>query len=192
MKFLLIDNYDSFTFNLYHYLLVNNDVLVDVYRNNQLEDVNINAYDGIILSPGPGLPCQAGKMPGIIQKYAKTKPFLGICLGHQGLGEYFGAKLLNLEFIHHGVSRETIHLGNSVLFKNLPTVFKSARYHSWGFKSAGFPSCLKVTSFDNAGIVMSFEHIEYPITGIQFHPESILTDFGHEIIENWVNSIQSN
>lgn len=189
MKLLLVDNFDSFTFNLYHFLLNLGKVEVDVVRNNQLDNLDGNKYHGFVLSPGPGLPCMAGGMPRLIEKFSKEKPFLGVCLGHQGLGEFFGAKLENLENIHHGVTRKTIHNENSIIFENVPVKFNSARYHSWGFKQVGFPICLNVTSQDEAGIVMSFEHKELPITGIQFHPESILTEYGQLIIDNWIHSI---
>jgi anthranilate synthase component 2 len=186
MRILLIDNYDSFTYNLLHLLEMNESVTVDVFRNDAtLPD--ITKYDAIVLSPGPGLPSEAGQMPGIILKYAPTKPILGICLGMQGIAEAYGGKLKNLDKVLHGVSK-TVHVvdNNEILFENVPSSFAGGRYHSWVVDGNNLPSCLIVTAEDEDGNIMALRHIEYPLCGVQFHPESVLTQFGQDILRNWV------
>ncbi len=187
MKILIIDNYDSFTYNLVHYLEDLN-CNVTIKRNDQLHIDEVNDYDKIILSPGPGLPNQAGLLKEIIKKYAHTKPILGICLGQQAIAEVFGGSLLNLNEVKHGVSSViTQCTPNEGLFKNLPIKFKAGRYHSWVVNPT-LPECLIATSFDENGNIMSLKHSFLNIKGVQFHPESILTPFGKQILQNWIEN----
>jgi anthranilate synthase component 2 len=183
---LLLDNYDSFTFNLYHYLLLGGAHRVEVVRNDQITLDEVSGFDAIVLSPGPGLPRDAGLMPAIIANFVEKKPFLGVCLGHQALGQFFGANLSNLDSIYHGVSRNTNVTRKGFLYKDVPNSFMSARYHSWGFYRDEFPKSLEITALDEKNVIMSFQHFSLPVTGIQYHPESILSEYGHKILENWI------
>lgn len=184
MKIFLIDNYDSFTFNLVHYLETF-DVSVTVKRNDEFQLNEIENYDRIVLSPGPKLPKDAGLMMQVIQKYYNKKPILGICLGHQALAEYFGAELYNMTDIYHGMST-MINVDNaSTIFKSLPSKLKVGRYHSWAVKN--LPKELNAIAKTDEGVIMGFEHKQLPIVGLQFHPESIMTTKGLNIIENWIN-----
>ena len=184
----VIDNYDSFTYNLVHYLQ-DLDANVTVFRNDELELEELESFDKIVLSPGPGIPDQAGLLKAIIQKYCKSKSILGICLGQQAIGEVFGCTLINLEKVYHGVtSNVKITEDDEVLFKDLPSVFEVGRYHSWVLSKDNFPENLVITSEDETGEIMSIRHAIYDVRGVQFHPESILTPFGKKILENWVSS----
>lgn len=184
----VIDNYDSFTYNLVHYLQ-DLDANVTVFRNDELELEELESFDKIVLSPGPGIPDQAGLLKAIIQKYCKSKRILGICLGQQAIGEVFGCTLINLEKVYHGVtSNVKITEDDEVLFKDLPSVFEVGRYHSWVLSKNHFPENLVITSEDETGEIMSIRHAIYDVRGVQFHPESILTPFGKKILENWVSS----
>lgn len=186
-KILILDNYDSFTFNLVHYVekIINEDV--EVFRNDEISLDDVNRYDKIILSPGPGLPEEAGILIPLIKKYAATKKILGVCLGHQAIGEVFGAKLYNLPEVFHGLSREVNVVDkNETLFTDIPSSFKAGRYHSWVIDKTSFPSCLKITAVDNNNEIMSVSHINFDVKGVQFHPESILTEFGEKLLENWL------
>ncbi|MBC3757396.1 aminodeoxychorismate/anthranilate synthase component II [Hyunsoonleella sp. SJ7] len=186
-KVLVIDNYDSFTYNLVHYLEdLNCDVTV--VRNDKLVLEDVEPYDKIVLSPGPGIPDEAGLLKAIIEKYASTKSIFGVCLGQQAIGEVFGGKLVNLDEVYHGVATNvTISVDDEYIFKGLKKDIEVGRYHSW-VVSPDLPSSLEATSFDANGQVMSLRHKEYDVRGVQYHPESVLTPDGKKILENWVNN----
>lgn len=187
-KILVIDNYDSFVYNLVHYLeSLHCEVIVK--RNDQLDIDEVEAFDKILLSPGPGIPDEAGLLKPIIKKYGTTKSIFGVCLGQQAIGEVYGGTLRNLDQVYHGVATkiETI-VNNSILFESLDTKFEVGRYHSWVVAKEGFPDSLEVTSLDENGQIMSLRHREYDVRGVQFHPESVLTPDGMKILENWVNN----
>jgi anthranilate synthase component 2 len=189
MKILILDNYDSFTYNLVHLVDKLTSQPVEVYRNDKIPIDEISAYDKIILSPGPGLPKDAGIMPEVIQTYAKEKPILGVCLGHQAIGEAFGGKLINLKEVYHGVATpiQIIERAeNKDIFQNLPNEILAGRYHSWIIADEDFPDDLIVTSRDLNGQIMSIRHKTYPCFGVQFHPESVLTPEGETILKNWI------
>lgn len=186
MKIVIIDNYDSFTYNLAH-LIKELGASVDVYRNDQFELPQLEPYDKIILSPGPGIPSEAGLLLDVIRTYAGRKPMLGVCLGHQAIGEAFGAKLTNLAEVYHGVATDCEHFGNDPIFNGIPRHFEVGRYHSWVVDRDGFPDCLEVTAVSPDGQIMALRHKQYPIHGIQFHPESVLTPQGKTIMENWLD-----
>lgn len=185
MKILVLDNYDSFTYNLVHYLEAINDVEVSVFRNDKISLDAITDFDKIVLSPGPGLPKDAGIMPQLIKEFAGKKPILGVCLGHQAIAEAFGGNLFNLDKVYHGLSTEQILINEHYIFTGLPKKFKVGRYHSWNVDS-NLPKDLKLISVDENGLVMAICHQTFDITGLQFHPESVLTEYGKEIIINWV------
>lgn len=186
MKVLIIDNRDSFTYNLAHYVnqFVEN---VDVMRSNLICLNNVNNYDKIIFSPGPGLPNEHAFMSQVLDKFHATKSILGICLGHQAIGEYFGANLENIKFVKHGVTSILRHNEKSIIFDNLPKKISVGHYHSWIISEKKFPSCLKVTSVNSDGFIMSVKHSLYDVEGVQFHPESIMTSYGLIMIKNWIN-----
>ncbi|MFN4123001.1 MAG: anthranilate synthase component II [Flavobacteriales bacterium] len=192
MKILLIDNYDSFTYNLVHLLKESFlEFSLDVKRNDEVNTQESLAYDALLLSPGPGIPSEAGNMPSILKACATTKPILGICLGHQAIGELFGAQLINLPEVFHGVAMPTKLLDTSnILFQHVPEEFITCRYHSWAVKRNDLPEELRVIAEDENGIIMALSHQTLPIYGLQFHPESVMTEYGKRIIENWLNSIQ--
>lgn len=185
MKIAIIDNYDSFTYNLSH-LVKELGVEVSVFRNDQFSMDVLTYYDKIILSPGPGIPSEAGQLLDVIHRYAGEKPILGVCLGHQAIGEAFGGSLTNLSDVFHGVSTPVHILGEDYLFNGLPSSIIVGRYHSWVVDCKGLPDCLEVTSVSDEGYIMSLRHKEYDIRGIQFHPESVLTQDGSTIISNWL------
>ena len=185
-KMVLIDNYDSFTFNLVHYLEELNCEVV-VLRNDEFEIEELQSFDAIILSPGPGIPSESGLLLEVIKTYASTKKILGICLGHQAIGEVFGATLVNLDTVFHGVSTTiTITDTTETLFSNLPQQIEVGRYHSWVINPANFPEVLEVTSESENGEIMSIRHKNFNVKGVQFHPESILTPSGKTILANWI------
>lgn len=187
-KVLVIDNYDSFTYNLVHYIEANQNYEVDVFRNDKISLQEVNKYQTIILSPGPGLPKDAGIMLELIKTYSTTKKILGVCLGMQAIGEVFGGHLENLNKVFHGVSTKISVLDNSDnLFKNIPKQFNVGRYHSWVVANKQFPTDLVITSVDENSQVMSLKHKKHNIYGVQFHPESILTEFGKELIINFLD-----
>jgi len=187
-KIAVIDNYDSFTYNLVHYLEDLNTV-VAVYRNDEFELDELEKFDKILLSPGPGIPEEAGLLKAVISKYAESKSILGVCLGQQAIGEVFGGVLINLDKVFHGVaSKVTKSVTDEALFDKLPNEFEVGRYHSWVVANKGFPDVLEITSVDESGQIMSLRHKKLDIKGVQFHPESVLTPFGKQILENWVNS----
>ena len=188
-KVLILDNYDSFTYNLVHYVEANPNYEVDVFRNDEISLNDVGNYDTIILSPGPGLPEGAGILKEVISKYASTKKILGVCLGMQAIGEVYGGTLINLENVFHGVSTPiTVTESSDLLFKGLPDSFDIGRYHSWVVSNENFPKELTITSVEENGQIMSLKHKEYNLYGAQFHPESILTEFGKEMITNFLNS----
>ena len=186
-KVLVIDNYDSFTYNLVHYLEDLN-CEVTVYRNDKLALEDVAPFEKIVLSPGPGIPDEAGLLKEIIKKYAPTKSILGVCLGQQAIGEVFGGTLVNLDEVYHGVATKVeISVDNETLFSGLDKNIEVGRYHSW-VVNANLPESLEATSFDENGQVMSLRHKVYDVKGVQYHPESVLTPQGKKILENWINS----
>jgi len=185
-KILVIDNYDSFVYNLVHYL-EEMDCKVVVKRNDQLHLDDVEEYDKILLSPGPGIPDEAGLLKPIIEKYAATKSILGVCLGMQAIGEVFGGTLLNLDEVYHGVTTKIeLFVDDEYIFKGLNKELQVGRYHSWVVKK-NLPPTLQATSYDEKGEIMSLRHTEFDVRGVQFHPESVLTPEGKEMIKNWVN-----
>jgi len=186
-KILVIDNYDSFTYNLVHYLEDLN-CEVTVYRNDEFEIDEIASFDKILLSPGPGIPDEAGLLKAVIEKYSPTKSILGVCLGQQAIGEVFGGTLSNLDKVYHGVATnvKTV-VADEILFEGLGNEFEVGRYHSWVVDS-NLPDDLEATSVDENGQIMSLRHKNYDVRGVQFHPESVLTPNGKRILENWIRS----
>ena len=185
MKIVIIDNQDSFTYNLAHYVQHFSNS-VDVFRANKIDVKELSIYDKIILSPGPGLPADHPFLEDIIHTYHNRKSILGICLGHQALAEYFNATLQNLAAVKHGVTSEIYQYQNCSIFNDIPISFHIGHYHSWVVSENNFPECLEITSINQDGIITSFKHKEFDIKGMQFHPESILTEYGLQLIENWV------
>lgn len=190
MKTVIIDNYDSFTYNLAH-LVKELGTDVTVLRNDQFALADLAAFDNIILSPGPGIPSEAGLLCDVIRAYASQKPILGVCLGHQAIGEVFGAQLENLSEVFHGVATEGTQLGNDILFNGLPRRITMGRYHSWVVSREEFPACLEVTAESDEGQIMALRHREYNVRGIQFHPESVLTPDGRTMLSNWLSAQQT-
>ena len=189
MSILVLDNYDSFTYNLVHYVKSITDEPVEVFRNDEITVDEVGRFDKIIISPGPGLPKDAGIIEEVIRTYGKAKRILGVCLGHQAIAEVFGGSLINLEEVHHGVSTSaTVKCKDELMFKGLPEQLEVGRYHSWVVDPATLPEDLEVTSEDDQGVIMSMRHKSLDIKGIQFHPESVLTPHGMEIIRNWINN----
>lgn len=185
MKILVIDNYDSFTYNLVHYL-EDLGCEVTVRRNDQLTLEEVDAFEKIVLSPGPGLPDEAGLLKAIIKTYAPAKSILGVCLGQQAIGEVFGGSLINLDTVYHGVATKvTSCVTDESLFNGLDKTIEVGRYHSW-VVDPNLPEVLEATSFDENGQVMSLRHKTYDLKGVQFHPESVLTPDGKKILENWI------
>jgi anthranilate synthase component II len=188
MKLLVFDNYDSFTYNLVHLVKqVDEGIDLDVYRNDEIPLEKVADYDKIILSPGPGIPSEAGLLLPLIKEYAKSKSILGVCLGHQAIGEAFGGKLVNLSTVYHGVALNC-WLHRSPLFQGLPAEIPVGRYHSWVVSEEGFPEELEVTAVDDNGYIMGLQHKRYDVQGVQFHPESVLTPDGETILRNWLKA----
>ncbi|HEU4861648.1 MAG TPA: aminodeoxychorismate/anthranilate synthase component II [Chitinophagaceae bacterium] len=204
MKILVFDNYDSFTYNLVHLVEKITHEKVDVYRNDQLPLEKVKDYDKIILSPGPGIPEEAGLLLPLIKEYASSKSILGVCLGHQAIGQAFGGKLINLSSVFHGVatpvrvvrrqtsngkvnegSRLTSHVARN-LFEGLPDELEVGRYHSWVVSKENFPGELAITAEDESEMIMALQHTTYDVQGVQFHPESVLTPMGEQIMRNWL------
>lgn len=187
MKLLVLDNYDSFTYNLV-YILRELGHRPDVVRNDKLTVDQAGQYDKIMLSPGPGIPSEAGIMQGLVREYGPTKSILGICLGHQGIGEVYGATLENLGDVLHGVAhRTTITDRSEPLFADIPDELTVGRYHSWTVIPGSMPADLRTTAVDELGRVMALSHVRYDVKGLQFHPESVLTQHGVKMIQNWLN-----
>lgn len=190
MKILVLDNYDSFTYNLVQILReLGYGDQTTVVRNDRLTLDEVEQYDAVLLSPGPGVPADAGLMPQIIQRYAPTKRMLGVCLGHQGIAESFGGTLYNLPAVLHGIATDAeILTADDRLFRGLPGTFRVGRYHSWVVQPESMPEVLEVTARDAQGQVLAFRHKEYDVRGVQFHPESILTEHGKDLLKNWLIS----
>lgn len=187
MKILVLDNYDSFTYNLVQYIQELVGHKVDVFRNDAITLEAVDAYDKIVLSPGPGLPKDAGIMPALIKKYAPTKDILGVCLGHQAIGEAFGGTLHNIEKVYHGVATpiEVVD-GTALLFRGLPKNIEVGRYHSWIVEKPNLPDALQITAVDKHGAIMAMRHRTYNVRGVQFHPESVLTPLGKGMLRNFL------
>ncbi|HEY0680107.1 MAG TPA: aminodeoxychorismate/anthranilate synthase component II [Chitinophagaceae bacterium] len=198
MKVLVFDNYDSFTYNLVHLVEKILHQKVDVYRNDQIPMEKVKDYDKIILSPGPGIPSEAGLLLPLISEYASSKSILGVCLGHQAIGEAFGGKLINLSTVYHGVATPVKIVNaeegegvsapsrRSSLFDGLPDEIQAGRYHSWIVSDEEFPADLEITARDDNGFIMALQHKTYDVQGVQFHPESVLTPEGEKILRNWL------
>jgi len=204
MKILVFDNYDSFTYNLVHLVEKITHEKVDVHRNDQIPLEKVKVYDKIILSPGPGIPEEAGLLLPLIKEYASSKSILGVCLGHQAIGQAFGGELINLSSVFHGVATPvkigngqwsivnegksplTIHHSRLGLFDGLPETIEVGRYHSWVVSKENFPNVLEITAEDETGMIMGLQHKTYDVQGVQFHPESVLTPMGEEIMKNWL------
>lgn len=193
MKILIIDNYDSFTYNLVHMVEEITGTFPAVFRNDEISSNQVGEFDLIMLSPGPGIPDEAGILKEVIKTYAGVKPIFGVCLGLQAITEVFGGKIINLNDVYHGVATEMqVTDDSAVIFKDIPATFLAARYHSWAATDEGFPNELKVTARDEEGLIQAIEHVAYPISAVQFHPESILTDVGKQLVTNFINSAKLN
>lgn len=186
MKILVLDNYDSFTYNLVHYLERVSDASIEVHRNDKITLKEIEKFDKILLSPGPGIPSEAGILLDVIKTYASSKSILGVCLGQQAIAEAFGGSLSNLSEVFHGVSTPIEIITEDSLFKNIPKKLNVGRYHSWAVNKDNLPSDLVVTAVDEQGSIMALKHETYDVKGVQFHPESVLTEHGLQMIENWI------
>lgn len=187
MNLLIFDNYDSFTYNIVH-AVREAGINPTIARNDRISIDDIDRFDKIIISPGPGIPSEAGILPQLLKRYASSKSILGVCLGEQAIGECFGASLLNLPQVYHGLQKPAhITVDDEYIFAGLPATIDVGRYHSWVVDSKNFPDCLEVTAVDDAGYIMALRHKEFDVRGVQFHPESILTPCGKQIIENWLN-----
>ena len=185
MKIAVIDNYDSFTYNLVHYVEDLN-ANITVFRNDEFELNELEKFDKILLSPGPGIPDEAGLLKEVIKKYASSKSIFGVCLGLQAIGEVFGGTLTNLDKVYHGVATKVTKTEDDFIFNNLPNEFEVGRYHSWVVSNENLPTDLIVTSTDENGQIMSMKHAHFDIRGVQYHPESVLTPYGKKILENWL------
>jgi len=188
MKILVLDNYDSFTYNLVHAVKELTDFEVEVHRNDKINLEDVAKYDKIILSPGPGIPSESGILLDVIARYGKEKSILGICLGAQAIGECFGGQLENMPEVFHGVDSEVEVVAEDILFAGLGKKFPVGRYHSWIVSREGFPECLQVTAVDPHGRIMALAHKEYDVRGVQFHPESVLTPQGKQMLLNWLSA----
>ncbi|MCX6291687.1 MAG: aminodeoxychorismate/anthranilate synthase component II [Bacteroidetes bacterium] len=188
MKVLILDNYDSFTFNLFHLVEQFDGISTDVFKNDEITLEEINRYDKVILSPGPGLPAESGIMIPLIKEFSGVKPILGVCLGHQAIAVAFGGELFNMEKVQHGVSRITcVSDPAEKLFRNIPSEFKTGHYHSWMVSRKNLPACFHVTAVDRENRIMALRHRSYDLCSVQFHPESILTEHGKTLIGNWLS-----
>lgn len=186
MKILVLDNYDSFTYNLVH-LIRENNYAVDIFRNDKISLEEVGKYDKILLSPGPGIPDEAGIMKQVIKTYGPTKSILGICLGHQGIAEVYGAKLFNIPNVLHGVTSDAKVIdADEYLFKDVPVKFQATHYHSWAVLPESVTPEIKVTAVNDEGLIMGLAHRSYDVRGLQFHPESIMTPDGPTMIKNWL------
>lgn len=188
MKILVVDNYDSFTYNLVYLLKQNKKVKkLTILRNDKINGEPIGDYDKILLSPGPGIPSEAGSMPAILKEYSFKKAILGVCLGHQGMGEAFGCTIENMDQVLHGFQDEIAIDTSDYLFKGLPKKITIGRYHSWRIKKDSLKLPLEIISTDHEGEVMAIRHSTYDLRGVQFHPESVMSQTGQRIINNWIN-----
>lgn len=186
-KIIVIDNYDSFTFNLVHCIEKLTGTRPDVFRNDEIAVGDVIRYDKILISPGPGIPIESGICLEVIRKYAPGKSILGICLGHQAICEAFGGKILNLSTVYHGIASPVkIRATDDPLLRNIPAIIMGGRYHSWVVSKKHLPECFRITCEDENGIIMGITHKNYDVRGLQFHPESVLTEYGVDIIKNWI------
>jgi len=191
MKILIIDNYDSFTYNLVHMVEEITEIFPDVYRNDKITIEEVGIYDMIMLSPGPGIPDEAGILKEVIETYASSKPIFAVCLGLQAITEVFGGSIINMEKVYHGVATEmTVTDKQAVIFQDLPEKFEAARYHSWIAEKVDFPEVLRITAVDEEGGIMALEHKEYNMSAVQFHPESILTPLGEKMVRNFIDNLK--
>ena len=188
MKILVLDNYDSFTYNLVQMIEQIVNEKIDVFRNDKISLEEVAKYDKIILSPGPGIPEEAGILLDLVKKYAPTKSIFGVCLGQQAIAEAFGGTLINLSEIYHGVATESTQIKEHKLFKDLPEILEVGRYHSWAVNPENFPDELEITSVDKNGMIMSLKHKNFDVHAVQYHPESILTPKGREILINFLKN----
>lgn len=188
MKILIFDNYDSFTYNLVHMVKTLGYKDVDVFRNDKITLSDVAKYDKIILSPGPGIPSEAGLLLPVIKEYGSQKSILGVCLGHQAIGEAYGAKLVNLENVYHGVSHQINIIAHDDIFDNLNSPIEVGRYHSWIVSRENLPECIEITAVDKDNEIMALRHIQYDVHGVQFHPESVLTPEGAVIVKNFLSN----
>ncbi|MDZ4663334.1 MAG: aminodeoxychorismate/anthranilate synthase component II [Bacteroidota bacterium] len=188
MKLLVLDNYDSFTYNLVHLVEKVSDAKISVVRNDKIALAEIANFDKILLSPGPGLPKDAGIMPQLLKTYCSSKSILGVCLGMQAIAENFGGSLHNLETVYHGIATSVNIIETDSLFINCPPTFKVGRYHSWVVDPSSLPDTLKVTAVDEQNNIMALEHKTLDVKGVQFHPESILSEYGELMISNWLKA----
>ena len=189
MNILVFDNYDSFTYNLVHYLEKITNKKPDVFRNDEIALEDIKKYDKIVLSPGPGVPNEAGLLKPLIKEYAASKSIFGVCLGMQAMAEVYGGTLKNLSSVYHGIATPVVQIGNDkIIYKDIPEKFDAGRYHSWIVDNRNLPDCFQISSFDSEGQIMSLFHKDYDLRGVQFHPESVLTPLGEKMIENWLKS----
>lgn len=186
MKILVFDNYDSFTYNLVHTVKKLGYTNVEVHRNDQISLEEIGRFDKIILSPGPGLPNESGILLDVIRSYYPSKSILGVCLGEQAIAEAFGGSLINLPEVYHGVSAKMHVIDDDILFYDMLSTLTVGRYHSWVVDPKTLPDCLKVTAIDENGMIMALKHRRYDVHGVQFHPESVLTPQGEQILKNWL------
>ncbi|HYC39979.1 MAG TPA: aminodeoxychorismate/anthranilate synthase component II [Chitinophagaceae bacterium] len=189
MKLLVFDNYDSFTYNLVHLVRKISKCDLEVHRNDEIRLEDVNRFDKIILSPGPGIPEEAGLLLPLVKEYAATKSILGVCLGHQAIAEAFGGKLVNLDTVFHGVARpvRVLEREKTRLFRDLPDEFEAGRYHSWIIADESFPPEIIVTARDDRDYIMALQHKSFDVSGVQFHPESVLTPLGEQILKNWLS-----
>jgi anthranilate synthase component 2 len=188
VKLLVLDNYDSFTYNLVHLIEKVSEIDFDVVRNDKISIDAVKAYDKILLSPGPGLPKDAGIMPELIKQYGSSKSILGVCLGLQAIGESYGGSLKNLETVFHGIATPINIILEDIIFNGCPKNFSVGRYHSWIINNQNLPNQLKITALDTNGNIMALKHQSHDVKGVQFHPESILSEYGELIIKNWLQS----
>jgi len=188
MKILVLDNYDSFTYNLVHIIReLGYGSQLEIYRNDKITLDEVDRFDKILLSPGPGIPLEAGIMPELIQRYFDKKSILGVCLGHQAIAEAFGGKIYNLSDVFHGIAEEIEIINkHDYLFNQIPNTLMACRYHSWAVENEFLPDELEITALDKRNIIMAMQHKKYDVRGVQFHPESIMTEHGKKMIENWL------
>ena len=189
MKLLILDNYDSFTYNLVQLVKENSDYEVEVFRNDEISLDRVANYHKIMLSPGPGIPSESGILCGLIERYKTSRAIFGVCLGMQAIAEVFGARLYNVKEPFHGVAT-LIHHYQTQLFTGIPEKFKAGRYHSWAVEASSIPKELKITAVDEQNIVMAIEHEKFQVSGVQFHPESMLTEYGIELIINFLKEVK--
>jgi anthranilate synthase component 2 len=188
-KIALIDNYDSFTYNLVHLIEKVSDATVHVFLNDKVSLETLASFNHIVISPGPGLPSEAGITPLFLKEFASSKNILGVCLGMQAIGEKFQSPLKNLDLVMHGISTPITHSGNDFLFKDIPATFNVGRYHSWVIDQGKIHPSLETTAKDKNGEIMAIRHKDYNIHGVQFHPESILSEYGEQLLKNWTDSL---